>query len=117
MDNPDRRVYQWQVTSNGAAHTIRGQMGHTIDQHVGDQVTTTGHYDMHTVGVRETDSGWEGTAIATPVGDGTYLFNDSTHTPTSPPGSSPTPLTIEQYHNTLMDNLINGPGPDLDDRW
>ena len=55
MDNPDRRVYQWQVTSNGAAHTIRGQMGHTIDQHVGDQVTTTGHYDMHTVGVREGD--------------------------------------------------------------
>ena len=106
----NRRVYQWEIVSDGETHTIRGQMGNRLNQKVGDVVTTDGHYDMHTLGVRKSGTGWEGTSMATVHGeeaDQTFLFKDYT--------TAVSPMTVEQYHDALIDNLTNG--PDLDDRW
>ena len=95
------RIYEFQATWNGDSYGVRGAFGGAVTQRVGDQVTTDRHYEMLSVGVSPVDDGFEGTAVATPVGSGDrYVFDDGM--------TDAKPMSVDDYHSLLIEALTNG---------
>lgn len=102
------RVYEFQATKSGDNYGVRGAFGGAVTQRVGDQVATDGHYEMVSVGVRPIDDGFEGAAVATPVGTGDrYVFDDGM--------TDAKPMSVDDYHSLLIEALHNN--DHLKDVW
>ena len=95
------RIYQFHAAKNGDNYAVRGAFGGAVNQRVGDQVTTDGHYEMVSIGVRPISDGFEGAAVATPVDSGDrYVFDDGM--------TDAKPMSVDDYHGLLIEALTNG---------